>query len=137
MDLERLKNLAGVTENDMSKYKEPKATHAKKPGGDVVKQDNEMDMMHGKTTKHSTYKEPKADHSKKPGGKVVKDSNTMDMHHGKTTNHSTYNEPKATHSKKLGGDVVKEWADQIVESGDVETVMRELLVALEEKGVKF
>lgn len=71
MKLERLLELAGVKldEDTLAKYKEPKADHAQKTGGDKVKDPKEGK---GKSTDKGKYKEPKADHKVKSGGKEEK-----------------------------------------------------------------
>ncbi len=71
MKLERLLFLAGIQldEDGLAKYKEPKADHAKKTGGDNVKDPKEGK---GKSTDKGKYKEPKADHKVKSGGEEKK-----------------------------------------------------------------
>lgn len=100
-----------------------------------LKKDNKMDMTHHKAGHKSDDKEPKATHEKKTGGDVVKKDNKMDKVHHNAGHKSDDKEPKATHEKKVGGDVVKEMAQAIVESGDVEGTLRELIGALREAGI--
>lgn len=76
MKLERLLELAGIKPKEgkgkdagTKGYKEPKADHAQKTGGDAVKEPKEGK---GKTTDKGKYKEPKADHKVKSGGKEEK-----------------------------------------------------------------
>ena len=147
-DLTRLKFLAGVPLNEGEHlYSEPKADHEVKSGagtdttahGKDHKDKPEMDWTHPKTSKNTG---DKSGDGKKPGGhpdgKVVKDKNEMGEHHKKGGKGHT-DEPKANHQKKLGGKEVhvKEWAQAIVESGDVEGTMRDLLAALQEAGVEL
>ena len=152
----RLQFLAGVPlEEGANMYAEPKANHKvdSKSGTDShanghdIKDKPEMDMMHPKTSKNTG---DKSGDGKKPGGhpdgKVVKDKNEMSEKHTKGGKGHT-DEPKANHAKKSfasdaahakGKDIhVKEWAQAIVESGDVEGTIRELLAALEEAGVEL
>ena len=134
-DLTRLKFLAGNLEEGVNMYAEPKADHKIKLGGDgEVHDELGHKMKHPKTSEKTGQQS--GNHEKKAGGDVVKDKNEMDMHHKKGGKGPT-EEPKANHSKKLGGDVVKEWAKAIVESGDAEGTVRELLAALQEAGVEL
>ncbi len=76
MKLERLLELAGIKPKEgkgkdagTKGYKEPKADHAQKTGGDAVKEPKEGK---GKNAGTKGYKEPKADHKVKSGGKEEK-----------------------------------------------------------------
>lgn len=147
MDLTRIKFLAGNLEEGANLYAEPKADHHKKSFADSDSHahgKDHKDKPEMEWTKPETSKKTgdKSGDGKKPGGhpdgKVVKKDIDMQHSHKKGGKGHT-DEPKANHSMKLGGKKVhvKEWAEAIVESGDVEGTMRELLAALEEAGVKL
>lgn len=141
MSLDRVKFLAGIV-TEGSKYEEPKANHEKKSfasdeanaKGKEVKDKPEMKQTHPKTSEKTG--DQSAAHTKKAGGKVVRKDIDQSAYYKKGTKGKT-NEPKANHAKKVGGDVVKEWAQQIVESGDVEGTIRDLIEALQKQGVEL
>ncbi len=148
----RMQFLAGNLQEGVNMYAEPKADHKvdSKSGTDShakghdIKDKPEMDMTHPKTSKLTGDKS--GDGKKDAGGKVVKDKNEMSEVQKKGGKGKT-EEPKANHAKKSfasdkahanGKDIhVKEWAQAIVESGDVEGTVRELIAALQEAGVEL
>lgn len=133
----RMQFLAGVPLTEGANlYAEPKADHAKKLGGDEV--NDSLGHEHQKPETSKKTGDKSGDHEKKTGGDVVKKDNEMDMEQKKGGKGHT-EEPKANHAVKTGGEAVhvKEWAQAIVESGDVEGTMRDLLAALQEAGVEL